>query len=188
MLLKNGYSWLYRTLRLLKGEFIKLFLNKKPLYNKKFGFSICAIFKNEAPYLKEWIEFNNMIGFEHFYLYNNNSDDNYKEVLEPYLESGLVTLVEFPYEQGQIKAYKHFYENFRQQTQWVSFLDIDEFYCPISHNNIKEWIKQYEKYPVVQIYWKMFGTSGLMHHDPNKLLIEQYHVSWMVYIIVANVL
>lgn len=36
---------------------------------KKYNVSICAIFKNEAPYLKEWIEFNNIVGVNHFYMY-----------------------------------------------------------------------------------------------------------------------
>ena len=62
-----------------------------------------------------------MIGIEHFYLYNNNSEDDYRTVLNPYIERGLVTLIEWPYNQGQIKAYKHFYDSFRQETQWVSF-------------------------------------------------------------------
>ena len=40
---------------------------------KDYKVSLCTIFKNEAPYLKEWIEFNHLIGVEHFFLYNNNS-------------------------------------------------------------------------------------------------------------------
>lgn len=153
-------------------------LFRRPSYNKKYKISICGIFKDEGPFLKEWIEYNNMIGVEHFYLYNNNSTDGYMDVLQPYIDSGLVTFNDFPYDHAQMKAYKHFYDTYRHETQWVSFLDIDEFFVPISHNNLLEWIKAYEKYPVIQIYWKMFGTSGLMKHDWNKLVIEQYHNSW----------
>lgn len=157
---------------------IRPFLYKRPKYNKKYDISICAIFKNEAPFMREWIEFHNMIGVDHFYLYNNFSDDNYAEVLKPYIESGLVTFIDFPVEQGQVKAYTHFYDTYRKETQWVSFLDLDEYFCPRSCYSLREWIKDYEKYPVIQIYWKMFGTSGNMVHDNNKLLIEQYHISW----------
>ena len=48
------------------------FVHVKP-QDKKYNVAVCAIFKNEAPYLKEWIEFNHLVGVEHFYLYNNNS-------------------------------------------------------------------------------------------------------------------
>ena len=165
--------------QLLKGEIIShILFRTRPKYDKKYNFSICAIFKDEASFLQEWIEFNNMIGFDHFYLYNNNSTDDYISVLKPFLRSGLVTLIDFPEEHAQMKAYEHFYRSFRKETQWVSFLDIDEFMCPISHTSLKEWITQYEKYPVIQIYWKMFGTSGKMEHDYKKLVIEQYHTCW----------
>jgi hypothetical protein len=33
--------------------------------------SICAIFRHEAPYLREWIEFHKLIGAERFFLYDN---------------------------------------------------------------------------------------------------------------------
>ncbi len=165
--------------KIIKGELIRIFfLNKKPLYNKRYKFSVCAIFKDEAPFLKEWIELNHLVGVDHFYMYNNNSSDNYLEVLNPYINDGLVTLVDFPYDHAQFQAYKNFYEKYRSETQWVGFIDIDEFLCPNSHLTLKEWIKPYETYPVIQIYWKMFGTSGLMEHDYTKLVIEQYKVSW----------
>ena len=63
--------------------------------NKKlYGISICAIFKDESIYLKEWIEFHLLIWIEHFYLYNNFSKDSYLEVLKPYIEKNIVTLRE----------------------------------------------------------------------------------------------
>ncbi len=34
----------------------------------KFNVSLCAIFKDEADYLKEWIEFHRIVGVEHFYM------------------------------------------------------------------------------------------------------------------------
>ena len=61
----------------------------------KYQLALCAIFKNEAPYLKEWIEFHKLVGVEHFYLYNNESDDNYLEVLKPYLETNQVDLIDW---------------------------------------------------------------------------------------------
>ena len=151
---------------------------RHPQYNKKYKISICGIFKNEAPFLKEWLEFHEMIGVEHFFLYNNNSEDDYQTVLNPYLERGLVTLIDWPYNQAQMAAYKHFYDTFRHDTQWVSFLDIDEFFCPRYETSLTDWLMKNDKYPVLLIYWRMFGTSAHLHHNPDKLLIEQYTVSW----------
>lgn len=159
---------------------VRLFL-KRPKYDKKYKVAICGIFKNEAPFLKEWIEYHEMIGVEHFYLYNNNSEDNFQEVLLPYVERGLVTLVDWPYDQAQMKAYQNFYETYRHETQWVSFLDIDEFYCPKIEVTLTEWLFKNDKYPVILVYWRMFGTSNIINHDFSKLVIEQFNVSWQYY-------
>lgn len=76
---------------------------------KKYNVSICSIFKNEAPYLKEWIEFNNIVGVDHFYMYNNNSEDDYEAILQPYIKSGLVTLIDWPQNQKQMECYQTLY-------------------------------------------------------------------------------
>ena len=37
--------------------------------------AVCAIFKDEAPYLLEWLAFHKMIGIDLFVLYDNGSTD-----------------------------------------------------------------------------------------------------------------
>ena len=157
---------------------LSLLFRTMPENGKKYYFSLCAIFKNEAPYFKEWIEYHRMLGVDHIYLYNNFSTDDYIEVLSPYIEEDYVTLIDWPYEMSQIPAYEHCYEHYRKETFWMMFLDLDEFICPIYKTNIKYWIKPFEKYPSVLIYWLMFGTNGITVPDPNKLVIEQYTNSW----------
>ena len=63
---------------------------------KMYELSACAVIKNEAKYIKEWIEFHRIVGVEHFYLYNNGSTDRIYKVLRPYIRQGIVTLVEWP--------------------------------------------------------------------------------------------
>ena len=54
--------------------------------------SLCMNFKDEAPYLKEWLDFHILVGVDHFYLFNNNSSDNYEQIIKPYKEKGYITL------------------------------------------------------------------------------------------------
>lgn len=158
--------------------FVRPFIRKKPRYDKKYDVSICAIFKNEAQFIMEWLVFHEIVGVNHFYLYDNGSNDNYKEIIQPFIDRGEVTLIDWPYPQGQIRAYEHFYNTFRNETQWVSFLDLDEFVVPRKDRTILEWLKRHDRRPVNLIYWKMFGTSGQMKHNPDELVSEQYVVSW----------
>ena len=138
--------------------------------------SICAIFRNEAVGLREWIEYHQIVGVQHFYLYNNNSDDNYYEILSPYINHGLVTLIDWEPSPGQISAYQHWYKEFRTQTQWVCFLDLDEYICPISDNNISNWLEKRKHFPVNEMYWRMFTSSGKINHDFSTPIIEQYTI------------
>lgn len=162
--------------------YYKIILNiyrPKKIEEKKYKVSVCAIFKNEALYLKEWIEYHKIIGIQHFYLYNNNSEDNYEEVLKPYIEKGLVTLIPWPHNQAQMEAYKDGIKKFSFESEWITFIDIDEFIVPVFENNIYDVLKPFQKNrPVVIAYWKMFGTSGKISRNTNNLVTEDFTISW----------
>ena len=42
------------------------------------------MFRNERRYLVEWVLHHYLLGVEHFYLYDNESEDKPEEVLRPY--------------------------------------------------------------------------------------------------------
>jgi hypothetical protein len=150
----------------------------------QYEIAICAIFKDEAPYLKEWIEFHKLVGVEHFYLYNHDSSDNYLKVLKSYIDRGDVTI-------GNMDAYKdcehlfvnnfnwlqcHVYldcaKNVAGIAKWVAFLDIDEFLFPVKAFYLKDVLRDYEDCPGIGVNWQMFGTSNVEKIPKNKLLIE----------------
>ena len=58
----------------------------------EFSLVVITLFKNNAPYLAEWLEFHHMLGVQRFVLYNHDSSDHYLDVLAPYLASGTVEL------------------------------------------------------------------------------------------------
>lgn len=147
-----------------------------------YNVSICAIFQDEAPYFKEWIEFHKLQGVSHFYLYNNNSQDNYREVLAPYIESGEVTLVQWPetYEYGyhahwiaiQTGAYMDCITAHQDDTLWLAAIDVDEFlFCP-NGTKLPEFLKSYARFGGVVANWIKFGTSGIEEIPPNVCMIE----------------
>ena len=49
---------------------------------------ICAIVKDEGRYIREWLAYHNAIGFEHFYIYDNESTDDTRQALEAAAERG----------------------------------------------------------------------------------------------------
>lgn len=149
--------------------------------DKKYNVTICAIFKNEGLYLKEWIEYHLIVGVDHFYMYNNNSTDKYLDVLKPYINSGKVTLINWPYQQAQIKAYRDCIEKRRSEANWIGFIDLDEFIVPIKDDTIYDFLRRFSDKPAVKLYWQLFGTSGKVDRDRSGLVTEDFTVCWNKY-------
>lgn len=154
-----------------------LFFTNQP--KTKYYLSIGAIFRNEARFLKEWIEYHSMMGVEHFYLFNNLSEDQYREVLNPYIEKGVVELIDWPY-QGknhkewnkiQCAAYSDLIKNKGSETFWLAIIDTDEFILPIEKKNLVLFLKDYEGYSGIGINWQLYGTSGVKQIAKDKTLI-----------------
>lgn len=130
--------------------------------NRKFPqyLSLCAIVKNEAPYLPEWIEFYKLVGVEKFYIYDNESSDNTKEVLKPYIDAGDVV---YTYQQGQaqqVVAYNDAVKKYKNETKWLGFFDLDEFVMPLSTTSIPDFLKDFEEECGVVVYWLVYGDNG----------------------------
>jgi len=130
-------------------------------------------FKNAARFLPEWIEFHRIVGFEHFYLYNNNSTDNYLNALAPYRDEGSVTLYEWPDVPAFPKADEHCIANHQHEARWIAFLDDDEFLLPSRGESVPRVLRKYEQYPALAVHWVMFGSSGHLRR-PEGLVLENY--------------
>lgn len=146
-------------------------------YGYIYDLSVCAIFKNEGPYLKEWIEYHRLLGVKHFYLYNNDSTDDYYQVLLPYIRAGIVELehaINYPDFNGtQVDCYNRCLMKSRGASIWVAFIDLDEFIVPSEDVNLAWLLSHYRKYAGVAINWRCFGTSNLAKLAENEPMIGQ---------------
>lgn len=130
-------------------------------------------FKNEARYLPEFLCFHLAVGVEHFYLYNNNSTDDYAAVLKPFLDAGLVTLVDWPAKPASPSADIDCVQRCRGKTRWLACFDADEFLFPVQADDLKAILREYEGYPALVANWKLFGSFGHQTPPPG-LVIESY--------------
>lgn len=135
--------------------------------------SVCAIYRDEAPYLREWIEFHRVVGAERFFLYNNLSIDNHVEELAAYIDAGVVVLTDWPEEPGQYGAYSHCLQQHRGDSRWIAFLDLDEFLFSPTRRSLPETLVEFEQFPAVGVNLALFGTSGHVSPPPG-LVIENY--------------
>ncbi len=136
----------------------------------KYYLAVCAIAKNEGPYFKEWIEWHHKQGVEKFYIYDNESTDDTRDVLEPYIKSGLVDYVYFPGKKKQLAAYDDCIERHRTETRWIAIIDLDEFIVPIKDKSIPQFLKRFESFAGVEINWLVYGSSGNKKKTPGAIM------------------
>lgn len=136
----------------------------------KHYLAVCAIAKNEGPYFKEWIEWHQKQGVEKFYVYDNESTDCTKEVLAPFIESGLVEYIYFPGYRRQLAAYDDCLEKYRFDARWIAFIDLDELIVPVKDKSIPDFLKRFEGFPAVEINWLIYGSGGAKKKSPGTMM------------------
>ena len=132
---REGYTLLY--IRFL----IKRLLCDKNQKNKYFLSAVLMV-KNAACYMDEWINYHKLVGVDHFYIYDNESTDNLKEVLKPYIKSGLVTYTYWKGKGQQRVIYTDALLKYMDNSKWMTFIDDDEFIVPVSQKTIPDVIKR----------------------------------------------
>lgn len=136
----------------------------------KHYLSVVVIAKNEGPYFKEWLDWHISQGVEKFYVYDNESTDGTKEVLQPYIEKGIVVYTYFPGYRKQLAAYDDCLKKHRYDTRWLAVIDMDEFIIPLKNTSIPEYLKDFEDFPVVEINWLCYGSSGQKQRLPGGVM------------------
>ncbi|MCJ2180610.1 glycosyltransferase family 2 protein [Novosphingobium album (ex Hu et al. 2023)] len=135
--------------------------------------AVCAIMKNEATNIVEWLAYHHALGVEKFYLYDNRSTDHVGELLQPLVAQGIVEIIPWPINPGQLEAYDDFADRYGANWTWTAFIDADEFINPYGFESITSFLGGFEDASAVAVQWMNYGPNG---HDtpPSGLLIEAY--------------
>lgn len=132
-----------------------------------------AIVKNEAPYLLEWLAYHRAVGVEHFYLYDNESNDGTSFILRALSRQGIVSAIEWPSQPNQSKqvsAYNDAVKRFARKCHWIAFIDADEFVVPLVSNSIPQALERYSDENGVGVPWRTFGSAGQRHRRPGWVM------------------
>ena len=134
----------------------------------KYRFVIAACARWETRYAAEWLIYHRAIGFEHVYLYCNDDDPRalYEAVLPFTMGPEPFVTFRFYARQGeQREMLRHFIEHDRHQSEWISFLDLDEFVRLPQGERIADFIAPFEATAdCVMFNWVFFGPNG--HKTP----------------------
>ena len=147
------------------------------------GLAFVLIAKNEAPYIEEWINFHHKQGASHFFIYDNESTDNLREVLTPYIEQGLVTYRLLKGRFRQYDAYNMAIHGYGHKFRYMAFIDADEFVFVRDENYrdkgfnlykfVDDFMMSHENAGGIAVNWCIFGSSG-HESKPEGGVLENY--------------
>lgn len=118
--------------------------------------------KWEDYYLKEWLDYNEKLGFDKVLMFQNDwTTDLEHPILEKHICNGRSI---------QVPLYNQVL-NDNTEYDWLAFIDCDEFIVLKKHNNIKELIEEYkDKTNVIGLNWYFFGNLGKVSREGESLL------------------
>lgn len=144
-----------------EGRLYPLEINR--YVQQKSKFTLSTQVKNEDEYIIPWIKFHKSIGFDHFVIYDNHlgsdpiswtsssQSSNLSKVLSPFLDSGEVTLINWPIPKrvrgkvfGQACHQTHSLYTFNNAS-YICYTDIDEYINLKKHKNINDLMLDLEK-------------------------------------------
>jgi hypothetical protein len=128
--------------------------------------ALVCIAKEEDNYIQEWVDYNKKLGFDDIIIYQN---DWRSSIDEPN-----VIKIDFDGVNMQTRAYNDFIKNNYKKYDWAAFFDIDEFLVLKKHNNIKDFISEYNNFSSIGINWVLFGDNDLTKPDEDFNVVKRF--------------
>jgi hypothetical protein len=164
----------------------------------KYKLSLCLCIKNESKYIIEFIEHYIKQGVEHFYIINNNSDDNLEEIMEKSSYNSLVTLIKddrsidinnaYSLTNGLMAVYNNnLYEIVKNETEWGIVVDIDEFMYGKNGFNIKTFLENVDdSVGCIYVIWNIMTSSTIKNEDNNSFSIHSNNFKRLNYDLISG--
>jgi len=149
----------------------------------KYFLSVISIFKNESHILEEWINHYIKEGIEHFYLFNNNSTDNFMDIINKY--NKYIDLFHAKEPGEQLKHLNSHYDIIKNETKWLLSIDLDEFiFAKENYKTIPDIINHFdnniENLGLIRTPWYMFNSNEFIQQPkyviPSFTNRRDYHV------------
>jgi len=154
-------------------NFFKKLFSSAPV-TQQYYLCICCIIKDENQYLEEWISYHRKVGVEHFYIYDNGSKVPIADTIRQIGAEQYATVRTIKGKAKQVKAYGDCIKRYGGTSQWIAFIDTDEFILSKNTNHqLPEFLKDYEPYGGLGVNWLIFGSNGHIERT-NRPQLESF--------------
>ncbi|GJY33459.1 glycosyltransferase family 92 protein [Tanacetum coccineum] len=145
----------------------------------KHELCVCTMLWNQADSISEWITYHSWLGVEKWFIYDNNSDDDIQEVIKKLDHDGYnVSRHVWPWIKTQEAGFSHCAIRARDECNWVSFMDVDEFYYFPRGGSLRTLVSNYTSSSSIgelRTSCHSFGPSGLRLEALDTTLMNVVH-------------
>jgi hypothetical protein len=153
-------TWMYESMPVLKPSHSRPYNEDKMAYT----LALAAVFQNNAPTLVKWIKQHMKLGIEHFYLYNNMSSDNYLEGLEPFIEEGIVELIEWPQTLDERAIFLNATALAQNRAKWLLCMNAGEYLTLPDTMRLNRILRENDHYDEIIIESETGSRSFIKPH------------------------
>ncbi len=144
----------------------------------KYTLGIVAIAKNESEYIQEWCAFHKAVGVDVIYLYDNESFDDMKDKLKPFVDTGFVKYHYVVGRAKQVSTYNLALKTYKNECKYLAFIDCDEYlYSMDKKKGLKKSLDSFFKHNLkaggLALNWVMYGDNG-HEKTPEGMCIENF--------------
>eukprot|EP00752_Nemacystus_decipiens_P006248 g5635.t1 len=164
---------------------VQAILEKRRTTSSRQNVAACVRTKDYGRFLPEWVAYHYAAGVDHITVYDDNSVDDTKEILQPFVKAGIVQYIpgKVEHRQAQMRPLNHclsYHVHQRKKSggknspRWVLFHDSDEYLYPVDTGmTIPQALEQHEEVCCVVVERLQYGSGG---HDemPRGLMLEEF--------------
>lgn len=159
-----------QQLKTLHNQKIEEFNKRRALRTRAiapYKSGICILTKNEHEYLLEFLKHHIALGFDHIWVYDNESDIPVSEAIKvlPADVLNKITVEVVANHDGksfQSYGYQKWLDEHRTECEWVAVIDTDEFIELRDAKNINEFLNRFidDDITSIALHWENYNANG----------------------------
>ena len=142
---------------------------------KSIKSAICLTVRNENPGIAEWVAHYTNLGADQLIIYDDQSTDGTRELLERLREHFPITVIDWKSDakSRQIAAYQDCLTRFSDDYDWIAFIDADEFLIPPTNEKLPDLLARHADHEAIALNWLIFGTNNIANLN-GHLVMESF--------------
>jgi len=139
---------------------------------KKVFLTLGAVVRDQEHYIQEWLTFHHLMGVERFVIALHKCKDKTLQKIEqlPFQKKIRIAKITNNEQFVQMGTYQWIADEFGKYTEWMMFLDSDEFFFGTREDDLRVLLaNDYKDHTGLAAHWMEFGSNGHVLRPPLRI-------------------